>query len=81
MILYDFQCTICKTTFEELIDKDDPLPKCPICEQETEMLIFCNKPTAKDCPRQAEIMRKGKEIRNKLTGKTPWRRNSESQSS
>lgn len=82
MKLFDFQCTICKHTFEDLWDETtDPLPKCPICEQETEIILFCNHPTAPYSPRQSEITMKGRNMKNKILGKVPYRKSSESQTS
>ena len=81
MILYDFHCKTCQHTWEDLISKDEAPPPCPECTStETEQVMFCNKPTAVMDPKRAEITMKGRNIRNKLLGKVPWRKHSESQS-
>jgi putative FmdB family regulatory protein len=84
--LYDFHCTTCFHTFEDLYQDNDIAATCPQCNStSTERIVFCNNPSGPAAMinpvRQKEIMMKGAEIRNKILGKTPWRKSSESQSS
>lgn len=83
MILFDFHClnTECSHTFEDLVSADEMNPPCPLCCYLTEKVAFCNHPTLEHNPKQAEIMMKGANMRNKWIGKVPWRKCSESQSS
>lgn len=36
---FDFQCTKCSHTFDDLVQKTDPAPACPQCGGATEKLI------------------------------------------
>ena len=83
--LYDYQCQACFHSFEELFEEGDPetIP-CPQCMGNASRELFCNDPSAIKAQinpaRQREIMQKGAEMRNKILGKTPWRKSSFSQS-
>lgn len=37
--LHDFKCKFCDFIFEDLIRKDDPLPKCKKCNCDSEKII------------------------------------------
>ena len=81
--LFNFFCINCNDTFEELVEPDE-VPSCPTCHVLATAVPY-NSPTGQlaqvNPSRQAEITMKGRNIRNKLIGKVPWRRSSESQSS
>lgn len=80
----------CLNSFEDLIDwssqssspmEDNPL--CPVCQATTDRLFYQVGTAHKamiNPSLQSKIMAKTQEMRNKLTGKTPWRKYSESQS-
>lgn len=85
-ILYDFHCHQCFTvgdesTFEDLVKPGDPAPLCPKCGAQSEKQAFCNAPTVQHSPFWSEVFGKTQAMRNKLTGKVPWRKSSESQTS
>lgn len=87
--LYNFECINCNHIFEDLVQPDDPCPGCPNCSQVdgspsiTEKLLHTvgTAHAAMVNPAKiAEVMMKGRAIRQKITGKIPWRKNSYSQS-
>lgn len=78
-MLFDWKCTQCAHVFEELILSNEPDPTCPLCNGKAEKEIFCNNPTATYSPKYAEIHMKAVNMRQKIQGKVPWRKNSYSQ--
>lgn len=77
MICYDFECISCFHKFEELLSKDEEYPKCPECKGNTEKCI--GQTPSFHSPKHWEMKRKATLMRNKITGRTPWRKSSESQ--
>lgn len=78
-MLFDFKCSDCEHVFEDLVDSHDEDAKspCSVCG------AFAGKiaglPTRTHNPKQAEMQHKAANMYNKVTGKVPWRKNSESQ--
>jgi hypothetical protein len=78
--LFDFTCSSCHHIFEELINGNETIAPCPLCDAFANKVDFSYSPTNEPDPRIKEIMQKGANIRNKLTGKVKWRKSSWSQS-
>jgi putative FmdB family regulatory protein len=38
-MLFDFCCQICNLQFEDLVNKDEPNPECPMCGSPTDKLL------------------------------------------
>lgn len=79
--LWDFAC-ICGVTFEALVEPDEAA-FCPVCGascRERLPYVCGTAHRAQVNPAKTrEMFAKSVEMRNKITGKTPWRRNSYSQ--
>jgi hypothetical protein len=80
--LYNFTCLNieCNNHFEELMSPDEVAPQCSVCGSDSQQQLFSFDPTVEQNVHWTEVMQKGKNIRNKLQGKVPWRKSSESQS-
>lgn len=74
--LYDFGCDACETTVEELCKADEQV-LCPDCQKPMNKLL--SLPTSEVSPKYRYMYQKMQSMRNKITGKTPFRKHSESQ--
>lgn len=81
-MLYDYLCTNanCLYQFEELTNHNEPAPSCPQCQSATNQILSNNSAYQEnDSIKYWEIRNKFVSMRNKITGKTPWRKSSDSQ--
>ena len=80
--LFDFECQSCGHEWEELVDGPEN-PQCPrACNGRSVRQLFRQGTAARaqvNPAKMREMFQKAAEMRNKVTGKTPWRRNSYSQ--
>lgn len=74
LILRDYRCGSCGNLQEGLEDEEP----CEACGGVT-LVEFSYKPTQRQDPVMAAVMTKGRVIRQKLQGRLPWRKSSESQ--
>jgi hypothetical protein len=82
--LFDFECLECGRSWEALVGPGEDSPACVCGATQTERLPFVVGTATRaqvNPAKMREIMGKAKEMRNKWTGKTPWRKNSWSQTS
>lgn len=84
--LFDFACEVCGHVWEELVEGDE-LPPCPWGEVGAPASRIVRLPFTQGTAARAqvnpgktrEMFMKAQEMRNKVTGKTPWRKYSQSQ--
>lgn len=80
MMLYNFSCNTCNHIFEELIATDEPNPNCPLCNSSTTITLATNTTYGEpNACKYWEMRQKMLRMKNKMSGKTPWRKHSESQ--
>lgn len=75
MILRDYICGMCGAPSEDM----EPVDPCDACGG-VKLVQFSYAPTQTMDPRMRTVMQKGSLIRQRLQGKLPWRKSSESQS-
>ena len=79
--LWDFECAACDATSEQLVEEGEVVP-CLFCAAPMQRLPFTQGTATRaqvNPARTREMFSKSAEMRNKVTGKTPWRKNSYSQ--
>lgn len=79
--LFDFECDECGATGEYLVEPQETMP-CLFCGKTMRRLLhtFGSAHRAQVNPAKTrEMFGKAQEMRNKVTGKTPWRKSSHSQ--
>lgn len=79
--LWDFECADCGATSEALVEGEEIVP-CLFCGKSMVRLPFTQGTAARaqvNPAKTREMFSKAQEMRNKVAGKTPWRRSSYSQ--
>ena len=85
--LYDYECPTCGARYELLVEGDEA-PDCLMCLERVGIGIrLVRLPFVGGSAQRAQVnpaktrerFSKSAEMRNKITGKTPWRRSSHSQ--
>jgi endogenous inhibitor of DNA gyrase (YacG/DUF329 family) len=80
--LWDFECPECGATSEQLVEDDEEPVPCLFCGKRMQRVPFTQGTAARaqvNPAKTREMFAKAQEMRNKVAGKTPWRRNSYSQ--
>lgn len=82
-MLFNFQCQNpeCQNLFEELVSANEANPNCPQCQSTNTEKALANNTASQqgNSVRYWEIRNKYISMKNKMTGKTPWRKSSGSQ--
>jgi hypothetical protein len=81
--LWDFECNVCRHVWEALVEPGDDAPMCPhacggrgVCQPFTQGTAA----RAETNPAKTrEMFQKAAEMKNKVQGRTPWRKTSYSQ--
>lgn len=79
--LWDFECRECGATSEALVEGDELVP-CFLCGKAMQRVPFTQGTAARaqiNPAKTREMFSKAQEMRNKVAGRTPWRKNSYSQ--